>query len=114
MNEEVAGQTNASDDFAAVMNKCTFVISARMQKRRNDQAVIIKPDLNHSCGCMLQPGTKMSVGASFVMAQALGLLKDVPNAAPVNLQGHMYVDAMVPTSLMLANYYSMKAHRTKK
>ncbi len=114
MNEEVAGQTNASDNFAAVMNKCTFVISARMQKRKNDQqVVIIKLDLNHSCGCMLlRPGAKMSVGTSFVAAQSPrggGLLKDdVPNAAPVNLKA-AHVRRCHGAH---ANY--MTAHRAKK
>jgi hypothetical protein len=91
MNEEVAGKMNKEmkEEVAGKMNKCTFVISARIQKGRNDQAVIIKLDLNHSCGCMLQPGMKVLVGTSFVTAHTRGLLKDVPNAAPVKLQAHV-------------------------
>ncbi len=56
---------------------------------------------------MLRAGTKVSVGTSFVVAQAPGLLKDVPNAAPVNLQAHVR-----RCHGAHANY--MTAHRAKK
>jgi hypothetical protein len=106
MNDEVAGKMNG--EVAGEMNKCTFVIHACDQKKRNNQAVIIKLDLDHSCGCMLRPGTKVSVGTSFVTAQARGLIKDVPNAAPpVNLQAHVR-----RCHSAHANY--MTAHRAKK
>jgi hypothetical protein len=107
--EEVASKMNANDNFAAVvMNKCTFVFSARLQKRRNDQAVIIKRDLNHSCGCMFRPGLKQSVGTSFITAQSRGLLEDVPNAAPAHIQVHVRRCQHAHH----ANY--MTAHRAKK
>jgi hypothetical protein len=105
-----ARMQETSDNFAAVMNKCTFVISACMQtKRRNDQVVIIKLDLDHSCGCMLRPGAMVSVGTSFITAQSRRLLKDVPNAAPpVNIQAHVH-----RCHGAHANYI-MTAHRAKK
>ncbi len=39
MNEEVAGKMNVemNEEVAGKMNKCTFVISARIQKRRRQR-----------------------------------------------------------------------------
>jgi hypothetical protein len=56
---------------------------------------------------MARAGTKVSVGTSFVTAQARGLMKDVPGAGPVHLQAHVR-----RCHGAHANY--MTAHRAKK
>ena len=78
------------DEAPAPAAVCSFVISARVHKSKNDQAVIIKRNFNHSCGCMLWAEVSANpVASEWIGTQAGDLLQDVPTARPVHLQNHL-------------------------
>lgn len=69
---------------------CTFHIKCRPQESLGGQAVVIKSNLVHSCGCIFSKKRCVrGLGAKFVSDQAEEFLADCPKASAKHVIGHL-------------------------